>query len=146
MATGGLTLRPAAGSMGYLERLLEGEGLPTADLREDSNRFYLAEREGEHVGGGGLELYGDVGLLRSVAVEPEHRDRGLGGALVAALEAEARDAGVESLFLLTDTAAGFFEHHGYVRVDRDEAPAAIQDTREFAELCGGSAVCMRKSI
>jgi amino-acid N-acetyltransferase len=146
MATHGLTLRPAAGSIDYVVGRLDAAGLPTDDVREKPARFYLAAVDGQVVGVGGLEPHGDAGLLRSVVVDPDERDRGLGGALVAALEAEAREAGVDTLYLLTDTAPDFFAGHGYTPIDRDAAPPAIQETSEFSELCGDAAVCMHKPI
>jgi amino-acid N-acetyltransferase len=138
--------RADAGSIGYVERLLEAADLPTADVREKPDRFYIAERGGERIGAGGVEVVGDVGLLRSVVIEPAERGLSLGTALCDALEAEATDAGVDELYLLTETAAGFFADRGYREIDRADAPVEIQRTTKFAELCPDSAVCMRKPL
>ncbi len=94
----------------------------------------------------GLECFGPVGLIRSLAVSSGARGRGLGRALVSAIEADARAAGVAELYLLTTTAEGFFSKLGYVRIARDDAPLAIASTTQFSALCPSSAVVMRKAL
>ncbi|PSQ57234.1 GNAT family N-acetyltransferase [Halobacteriales archaeon SW_8_68_21] len=141
-----ITLTAVDDDVEYVERLLERNGLPTGDLRDSPAAFYVAEDGGERIGVGGIEAYGDAGLLRSVVVEASRRESGYGSAVCDALEAEAREAGIETLYLLTTTAAGFFAARGYAAVERSEAPDAIRDTAEFAELCPSSAACMRKSL
>lgn len=142
-----VTLRRAdGGDLAYVEGLLADEGLPTRDVRSSPGRFYVAQADGDRVGVGGLELYDTDGLVRSVVVEPSARANGYGTALCGALEAEACDAGVETVYLLTTTAADFFAARGYVDVERAELPPAIRETTEFAELCPSTAVAMRKSL
>jgi amino-acid N-acetyltransferase len=130
----------------YVESLLEENGLPSSDVRSKPECFYVAYEGDERVGIGGIELRGVAGLLRSVAVERSARGEGLGTALCERLEAAARDAGVEVLYLLTTTASGFFADRGYEESPRDDAPAGIQTTTEFADLCPETAVCMRKPL
>lgn len=147
MAETSLVLRRAeATAIEYVEELLARADLPTADVRENPECFYVAERRDERVGVGGLEIHGDAGLLRSVAVEPAERGFGLGTAIVDALEAEAADAGVDELYLLTETAVEFFDRLGYVEIERADAPEPMQQTTEFAELCSDSAVCMQRVL
>jgi len=130
----------------YVGRLLADEDLPTADLHESPATLYVARAAGERVGAGGIEVYGDVALLRSVVVEPDARGRGLGTALCAALERRAAERGVTDLYLLTTTAAEFFADRGYERIDRVEAPPAVRATREFDALCSDAAVAMRRPL
>ncbi len=127
-----------------VEALLERYGFPTADLRDGPVTLHLAEADGEVVGVGGLETYGEAALLRSVAVEAP--GEGHGSAICDALEAQAKEQGVGTLYLLTETAAGFFAGRGYERIEREAAPAAIRDTAEFDALCGDGAVAMRKRL
>lgn len=94
----------------------------------------------------GLELLGQEALLRSLVVEASHRGTGGGRTLVAAAEEHARAEGVRSVYLLTTTAAPFFERLGYSRVDRACAPATIQATREFISLCPATATFMVKLL
>src|SRR5687768_9533615 len=76
-------LRPALLSdLPAVERLLVASGLPLDDVRDALPTFLMAEHDGELVGVAGLEVCCDNALLRSVAVLPEWRSRGLGRELV----------------------------------------------------------------
>ncbi len=121
--------------------------LPHEDLHPGGmGEFIVAMESRSLLGVIGLERFGNVGLLRSLAVSPERRSAGLGGELVDALERRSRDAGVEALYLLTTTAADFFARRGYAIVPRAQAPASIQSTQEFSTLCPSQAVCLRKIL
>jgi amino-acid N-acetyltransferase len=129
-----------------IQSLLAACELPTADIKSHLAQFVIAERDGELGAVGGLELYGRVGLLRSIAVTPSQRRTGLATRLCRELMARATEQGVRELYLLTDTAEGFFARLSFTRVDRDAAPAAIQTTREFRELCAESSILMRRLL
>jgi amino-acid N-acetyltransferase len=127
--------------------LLAGAGLPTADISDDGLRdFVVALDSGTAIGAIGLERYGEHGLLRSLVLAPDWRQRGLGAALVDAIEARARALGLRSLTLLTETAAPFFAARGYATAPRGQAPAAVQASHEFTTLCPASSTCMRKTL
>lgn len=130
----------------YVETLLERNGLPSRDVRSKPECFYVGYDGDDSVGIGGIEPYGTDGLLRSVVVERSARGNGVGTAICGALEDEARAGGVETLYLLTTTASGFFADRGYVEVERTDAPATIRGTTEFSDLCPESATCMRKRL
>lgn len=126
--------------------MLATADLPHEDVREKPGCFSVALADGELVGAGGVEVRGSAGLLRSVVVAEPHRGRGFGTAIVEALEARARAEGVETLYLLTTTAAAFFRERGYEAVPRATAPPAVRETTEFAGLCPDSATCMRRVL
>ena len=147
MVTPTLTLRAAdETTIAYVESLLEANGLPAADVREKPTWFYSGYNDGDRVGMCGLERYGSDDLLRSLVVEESARENGVGTALCAELEEIVRTNGIETVYLLTTTAAEFFDARGYTAVDRSEPPALTQQTSEFADLCPETAVCMRKSV
>ena len=100
----------------------------------------------EIVGVGGLEIHGEFGLLRSVVVADRLRGQGIGKTLVDAVEASARNRGVASLLLLTETAADFFGRLGYSEIARVDVPQRIRNSAEFRDLCPQSARCMIKRI
>lgn len=130
-----------------IEALLLESGLPVDDLDADSlEGFLIAEDDSKVVGLIGLQLYGAVGLLRSLVVTKAARRLGLGGKLVGALESAADVAGVTELWLLTVDANRFFERHGFEVVARDLVPASITQSEEFTDLCPGSAFLMHKNI
>ena len=129
-----------------IHSLLASSGLPTSDLKTSRPEFLVACEGARIIGVGGVERFGTTGLLRSVAVSDQHRGRGVGAVIVAALERHARDGGLHELVLLTQTAAPFFEHHGYRAIERNSAPASVQASAEFRTLCPDSARCMLKGI
>jgi amino-acid N-acetyltransferase len=94
----------------------------------------------------GLEPTEEGALLRSLAVPPEGRGAGTGARLVDAIERHAARVGIDTVYLLTTTAADYFEAHGYDRVDRVALPPSIQETEEAARLCPDRAVCLRKRL
>jgi amino-acid N-acetyltransferase len=98
------------------------------------------------IGCAGLEVYGDAALLRSVAVEAEHRRGGVGAALTRAALDEAARSGIAAVYLLTTTAERFFPRFGFEIVDRADVPAAVQSSVEFAHASCASAVVMRKRL
>lgn len=143
------TLRHAApGDLPLVVELLKDCGLPHQDLgAAQLPGFFVAAGDGDTVFAAiGLERHGGDGLLRSLAVRPGARSAGLGSQLVTALERQAHADGVQSLYLLTTTAAGYFERKGYQRIARAGAPAALQASPEFSSLCPSQAVCMRKLL
>lgn len=128
-------------------RLLDAAALPHADLTPEHLAHFLVLREGDAiVTVVGMEVRDDAGLLRSLAVAPERRDRGLAARLVDALEARARAAGVRTLYLLTTTAEDFFARRGYATADRAAVPDAILATEEFRSICPSTAACMAKRL
>lgn len=127
--------------------LLQRSGLPTEDLADArAEDFRVIERAGEIMGCVAVETYGSHGLLRSLAVATEARGLGLGGRLVEAAEALARERKLATLVLLTTTAAPFFDRLGYARMDRAELPDALQQSSEVASVCPASAVAMGKTL
>lgn len=136
----------SAADLTAIRKLLASAGLPTSDLSSAQPEF-LAIRDGDVlVAAGALQRVGASALLRSVVVSPERQGTGLGDSIVLALENAAREAKVERLILLTQTAAAFFARHGYQVIERSEAPADVQGTEEFRSVCPSSAACMAKRL
>ncbi|GAB7017697.1 GNAT family N-acetyltransferase [Halostagnicola bangensis] len=79
-------------------------------------------------------------------IERSKRGNGYGAALCDALETEAESNDIDTLYLLTTTASGFFATRGYVEIHRSDAPTDIQQTTEFDKLCPRTATCMKKDL
>jgi amino-acid N-acetyltransferase len=127
-----------------VRRLLVQAELPTAGLLDQFPAGYALARRGvEVVGVAGLETYGAVGLLRSVAVAPALRSCGVGRALVEDRLAAARARGLVAIYILTMSAADYFKSFGFSPAAREDAPADLAASPEFARACPASATCMR---
>ncbi len=128
-----------------VERLLTDSKLPLDGVREVLNSFLVAESGGALVGVAGLEVCCEHALLRSVAVVPAWRSKGLGRELVTRIIADAESRGIKALYLLTTTAERYFPSFGFERITRDEVPADVQTTDEFRGACPASATVMRRA-
>lgn len=134
-----------------VEQLLADSGLPVdgvADILVSRPADFLVADDPSVTGVlaavGGLEVCCDDALLRSVAVRPEWRARGLGRALVERLVHDAEVRGIRALYLLTTTAEHYFPRFGFTPVARDVVPADVRDTVEFKGACPASAVAMAR--
>src|ERR1035441_5507432 len=96
-----------------VEALLSAAGLPLAEAAQAFESGVVAREGTLIVGAAGVEHHGSGGLLRSVVVAPDRRGAGLGHDLVVAAEDLARREGVRELYLLTETAIGWFPRLGY---------------------------------
>jgi amino-acid N-acetyltransferase len=141
------TIRKALpGDLPAIQGLLADNALPSSDLNDTLLADFLVADDGESlVGCVGIERCGADGLLRSLAVEDSRRGTGQGRHLVKAAEQHATDLGVHTLYLLTTSAADFFEARGYRRLERSEAPPALAASAQFSELCPSSATLMAKA-
>lgn len=126
--------------------LLRQNRLPTAGATKHLGSALVARDGDRVVGGAALELYGRAALLRSVVADGSRRGQGLGRMLVESALTLATDRGVETVYLLTETAAAFFAHLGFTRVNREDVDPAVRQSVEFCDVCPASAVCMMKSL
>ena len=127
-----------------IRSLVEASGLPSGDLDQPHIRFLGSRDEAGLAGVVGLELFGETGLLRSLAVRSDLRGVGLGGQLVRAAEDAAISQGATNLFILTTTAETFFGRRGYAQSERVTSPPVILPTAELTSNCPPSAAFIRK--
>ena len=126
--------------------LLAAQALPVDGLEQHLPTMLVARQDDRIVGSVAVETYPDGGLLRSVAVAGDSQGRGLGQALTSAAFTMARDTGIETLYLLTTTAEGYFPKFGFERIERSDVPASVQASVEFTSACPSSAIVMRKRL
>jgi amino-acid N-acetyltransferase len=137
------TIRPATtDDLSDVERLLVANDLPTDGVAGALDGFLVADYAGKLVGVIGVEGCGEYGLLRSTAVDPAWRGRGLGRQLVEHAIAQAEARGLFALYLLTTTAERYFPSFGFAHTTRDAVPERIRDTAEFTTACPASATVM----
>jgi len=104
---------------------------PTVTLFEDIQEFWVAEQDtdGALAGCGALHvMWRDLAEVRTIAVSPEFRGRGVGHAILEKLLATAGWLGIRRVFCLTFETR-FFAAHGFT----EHAVAAVDPSVE-AEL------------
>ncbi|HEY8473451.1 MAG TPA: amino-acid N-acetyltransferase [Natronosporangium sp.] len=102
---------------------------PTVALYEDVPEFFVAVTEGggEVVGCGALHvLWEDLAEIRTLAVDPASQGQGIGHRIVTELLAQARELGVQRVFVLTFERE-FFAKHGFVEIDGAPVPPAVYE-------------------
>lgn len=127
---GAMTVRPARAedvpfifeNIGYWAQRGKMLVRPMPNLFENLRDFFVAEiqtAEGPvFAGNGALHiLWGDIAEIRGLAVAPEVQSKGVGRALVAACEDEARRVGIPVLFAWTYSVE-FFERCGFRLIDK----------------------------
>ena len=129
--------------LGEALELLERCDLPREGVAESFGHFVVARQAALLVGLAGLESCGPDALLRSLAVAPSHRGRGLGLELLCKAVDLAPLTGAREVYLLTTTARDFFLRHGFVDCPRDQAPEAVRATWEFRQGCPTTSAFMR---
>jgi len=131
---------------GALELLGRSE-LTDQDVSDGWGHYFVVrEDDGRVVGVAGLELHGEDGLLRSVAVDPDYRGQGLGAALVEAVFQRAARVGLRTVYLLTTSARDYFARRGFSDCARAAAPAGIRESWEFRTGCPSTAAFMERAV
>jgi amino-acid N-acetyltransferase len=110
-------------------------------------QYVVAETPaGALIGVAGVERHDEDGLFRSAAVAERFAGRGIGETLTRNRLSWARHEGLRALYLLTETAAGYWPRFGFVPIARDSAPDAILRSPEWAGGCPASAMAMRLDL
>jgi amino-acid N-acetyltransferase len=122
--------------------LLKASQLPADDL-DFKKDLLVGYYEGDKlVGTGGLEIYGPYALLRSLSVKMGIRGKSVGTTITEFLLEEAKKRKLKGIYLLTETAHGFFLKKGFKDVPRDAVPEEVKRSAEFSKLCPQSAAVM----
>lgn len=112
----------------YAGRILLEKNLVT--LFESVQEFWVAEADGRVVACGALHvLWADLGEVRTVAVDPAVKGRGIGHAIVDRLLEVARELELERLFVLTFETE-FFGRHGFTEIEGTPVTAEV-----YEEMC-----------
>ena len=110
--------------------------LPVADLAiDDMAHFLLAESDGTPVGTVGLEPFDGIALLRSLVVVPRSQGGGADQKLVAALEAEADERGLNDRILETVSGRRGGNEQAAVGPGADRRSPVPVPEHLFAGLC-----------
>lgn len=109
----------------YSGKILLEKNLVT--LYESVQEFWIAEVQGELIGCGALHvLWMDLGEVRTVAVHPKVKGRGVGYAIVDQLLAVAAELHLRRIFVLTFE-VDFFGRHGFKEIEGTPVTAEVYD-------------------
>jgi amino-acid N-acetyltransferase len=130
-----------------INKLLQTADLPLVEASDNTQYFYKAiNTKNEIVGAIGLEVYGRYGLLRSLVVSNEYRNKGIANDLVGQIVKLSAGLNLKEVYLLTTTAYKYFEKHHFERMHRNDAPEEIKQSKEFSSICTVSAIVMQKTV
>ena len=116
--------------------------LPVSDIIPGKQLFTVAEAKNKIIGSAGLEVYGNNGLFRSLAVKPNYRNLKIGKDLLTKTINLCKDGSIKRLYLLTTTADIYFLKLGWKVIERNDVPEDIRLSSEFLSICPSTAVCM----
>ena len=126
--------------------LLKSSNLPADDLDYRKDLLVGYYEGNDLVGTGGLEVYGPYALLRSLSVKFGIRGKAVGTTIMEYLLREAHNRKLKAIYLLTETAHGFFLKKGFRDIKRDEVPDEVKQSSEFSHVCPASAAVMVLSL
>ena len=129
-----------------LQEMLKSEKLCYNDISDDGVKLYGISIKHVHVGYFGFEQFGENALFRSMLVQPDARKRGYGTLIWNEAKKTLKEQGVSNVYLLTNTAADFFEKLGFAIIERNSVPESIANTTEFRDFCPDSSTCMKINI
>jgi amino-acid N-acetyltransferase len=117
---------------GLLELIapLERDGVLVERSREqlevEIDNFTVLRRDGAIIGCGALRPFPDDGMgeLACLAIDPQYMRDGRGELLLERIEAQARETGLASIFVLTTQTAHWFAERGFVEADVNDLPMA----------------------
>jgi HAD superfamily hydrolase (TIGR01457 family) len=120
--------------------LLEEAGL---DAAEAPTETVVAIDGGDVVGTAACDVQGDQAYLRSVTVSESARGFGVGALVTAAAVRDAVARGARGVYLVTESAEGFFARLGFELLERRALPAWV---RARSTECSESASPMTRSV
>lgn len=116
-----------------LLHLFEGDGSITPRTRErieaELEHYRILKADNRIVACGALHIHREdppFAFFEAIAVHPQFQGKGLGGAILSGLEAEARREGARSAYLYTTKAHDWFLARGYQPLKVEEAPPPVR--------------------
>ena len=144
MSDAEITIGPAAETdLPEVRALLGRCGLE--DAVSDHWKTLLVAREGSAIiGCACAEAYQFSALIRTLAVDPEHRSRGLARKIVRQLIDRLASRGLREYYaLVPPPLEEYFKKRGFKTIDQDEIHPQILASKFVQEKVDSGVVCMR---
>jgi amino-acid N-acetyltransferase len=135
-----------SGDLVAITALLNRNHLPVTGVKEHLANFMLVFDDDRLIGCAGLEIYSGAALLRSVCIDADYRNEGLGQKLTDAMLELAAGCKLAQVALLTTNAEAYFARSGFVTVARHLLPEALHASAELQGACPERATAMVKYI
>ena len=129
-----------------IEALLRASSLFSEEKHDHLAQYMIARDNSGLLGCAGIERYETTGVLRALAVAQRARSAGLGELLVAAIVADVRQQGIETIVLQTKTASGYFARLGFTRIGVSDLPTSIRPSHEFERSPDEMGTLMQTSL
>ena len=129
-----------------IEALLVQANLSIVGVRRHIAHFRLGKIDGRIVAVGGLEIYGEQALLRSIAVDAEQRNKAFGKQIVRDVCLSAQRLGIRDLYLKTVSASPFFAGLGFQALAYEQVPDSLKKSSQFRGACPASATVMHCAL
>jgi len=119
--------------------------LDTDNVEKNMPEFIVAENDTRTLGCACLDI-GNIVELRSIAVLPSYRNKGVGSKLVDAILERAKE--LTDVIYLRTTSPVFFEKKGFVRLGNNEKKVVWKDCEECDkfDICRQTMMIKRKDI
>jgi len=99
--------------------------LSLSELYDNIRSFYVYEKNGKILGCGALQISWDkLGEIRSLAVQRSKQRKGVGKKIVRVCLKEARELGLEKVFVLTYRPE-YFKRFGFEETDKYQLPHKV---------------------
>ncbi|GAC22119.1 amino-acid N-acetyltransferase [Paraglaciecola arctica] len=102
-------------------------------LEQEIEQFALIERDGMTIACAALYPYAEerMGELACVATHSDYRGGNRGERLLSAIKKQAREQGLDFIFVLTTVTAHWFQEQGFVEISLDELPTKKKQLYNF---------------
>ena len=129
-----------------IEEILLNAKLPIAGIKKPNCKLFVLEAQQEIAGIIGYELYGDIALLRSLAVVPSQQGQGRAKELFEFIFRHLKEKNIRDVYGLTLTIPEWLLKLGFNEIKRDDIAPELFASEELKGACPDSARAFTKSI
>lgn len=103
-----------------IEDILKKTGLFSSHSYKNTENAMVIETEDSIAGCGGLQIIGEIAILKYLSILPEYRCQGLGDGLTRALVNYADRRNVKKIYLLLNKPTDYFKRFGFKNISSED--------------------------